>query len=210
MSVFARRQDNKNLAMDPIAPLRDFVIAMTTLVSNNLQEDAVLSEGTPLLERLIKSNSWLPDFCATPHPDFYQQFLLHGDPLERFSVVSFVWGPGQKSPIHDHGVWGLIGMLKGMEIAQSYQRLPNGALVTDGKEQRLQPGQIESISPQRGDIHHVRNALEKEPSISIHVYGGNIGAIRRHVYDPTTGASKSFVSGYSSDLVPNLWDRSGC
>jgi len=40
------------------------------------------------------------------------------------------------------------------------------------------------------------------------VYGGNIGGVKRHVYDPSSGAIKNFVSGYSSTQVPNLWDRS--
>ena len=66
----------------------------------------------------------------------------------------------------------------------------------------------DAVSPAVGDIHVVANALADRPSISIHVYGANIGAVRRHVFDPETGAPKDFVSGYSSDRVPNLWDRS--
>ncbi len=42
----------------------------------------------------------------------------------------------------------------------------------------------------------------------MHLYGGNIGAVSRHVYDPDTGQAKPFVSGYSSPSLPNLWDRS--
>ena len=30
-------------------------------------------------------------------------------------------------------------------------------------------------------------------------------AIERHVFDPQSGAAKSFVSSYSADVVPNLW-----
>jgi predicted metal-dependent enzyme (double-stranded beta helix superfamily) len=40
------------------------------------------------------------------------------------------------------------------------------------------------------------------------VYGANIGAVKRHTYDPLSGNPKNFVSGYSSQQVPNLWDRS--
>jgi hypothetical protein len=32
--------------------------------------------------------------------------------------------------------------------------------------------------------------------------------VSRHVYDPATGQTKPFVSGYSSASLPNLWDRS--
>jgi len=97
---------------DQIAPLRNFVIAMTELVSQSKDEVTLVNASSKLLSKLITTDTWLPEFCTIPHPDFYQQYLLHADPLERFSVVSFVWGPGQKTPIHDHCTWGLIGMLK--------------------------------------------------------------------------------------------------
>lgn len=193
---------------DTAAPLRDFVVEMTKLVYLETKENKLLSEGAGLLKNLIKTDSWLPEFCTVPHPEFYQQFLLHADPLGKFSVVSFVWGPGQKTPIHDHCVWGLIGMLRGMEKGQRYKQLPSGELIQDGPETLLRPGDIEAVSPTIGDIHVVSNALPNQTSISIHVYGANIGAVKRHTYDPSTGKPKNFVSGYSSKQIPNLWDRS--
>lgn len=193
---------------DTIAPLREFVISMTNLVSQESAEANLISEGSELLKTLIQSDDWLPEFCAVPHPEFYQQYLLHADPLGRFSVVSFVWGPGQKTPIHDHCVWGLIGMLRGMEKGQRYQQLPSGELIIDGPETFLRQGDIEVVSPAIGDIHVVSNAVPDKTSVSIHVYGANIGAVKRHTYDPVTGQPKKFVSGYSSKQVPNLWDRS--
>ncbi|MNO06418.1 hypothetical protein D3C81_2281800 [compost metagenome] len=44
-------------------------------------------------------------------------------------------------------------------------------------------------------------------SISIHVYGGNIGAVKRAVY-AEDGSEKPFVSGYSNTRLPNIWDLS--
>ena len=75
-------------------------------------------------------------------------------------------------------------------------------------EHHIDPGGIDAVSPAVGDIHTVSNALPDRPSISIHVYGANIGAVRRHIYVPTTSAMKPFVSGYSNSVIPNLWDRS--
>lgn len=60
-----------------------------------------------------------------------------------------------------------------------------------------------------GDIHRVRNAYDDRVSISIHLYGGNIGRIRRSVYSADTGQRKEFVSGYSNTMVPNLWAPQG-
>jgi 3-mercaptopropionate dioxygenase len=72
----------------------------------------------------------------------------------------------------------------------------------------LFPGQVTAVSPQIGDIHRVENALSGRPSISIHAYGANIGAIARCVFVPETGETKPFVSGHANNTLPNLWDRS--
>ena len=197
-----------HLPADSIAPLRHFVTQMTHLIGQSREESFVRPKAKVLLKELIASDGWLPEFCTVPHPQFYQQYLLYADPLERFSVVSFVWGPGQATPIHDHMVWGLIGMLRGSETGQRYERDADGSLKPVGREEALMPGDIDEVSPTIGDIHIVKNAFADKTSISIHVYGGNIGGVKRHVYDPSSGAIKNFVSGYSSTQVPNLWDRS--
>jgi predicted metal-dependent enzyme (double-stranded beta helix superfamily) len=66
---------------------------------------------------------------------------------------------------------------------------------------------VDAVSPTVGDIHKVSNAFSDRTSISIHIYGANIGNTRRHVFDTNTGAQKDFVSGYSSNRLPNLWDQ---
>ena len=189
------------------SPLRDFVVAVTQELAHEATEARRLAAVRAHLARLLASDDWLPDELAQPHPDFYRQYLLHADPLERFSVVSFVWGPGQRTPVHDHTVWGLVGMLRGEEIAQPFGHHAHGRLVPLGDAQRLLPGQIEAVSPTLGDIHQVSNAFADRTSISIHVYGANIGAVQRWVY-AADGNRKPFVSGYSNTTVPNLWDRS--
>lgn len=186
--------------------LLDFVTAMTRLCDASPADEALLLErAAPLMRALVAQDDWLPRAMAVPHPQHYQQHLLYGDPLDRFSLVSFVWGPGQKTPIHDHTVWGIIAMLRGAECGQRYERTPAGALAVVGEEVQLAPGELEVVSPTLGDIHQVRNAFDDRISISIHLYGGNIGRISRHVFTPDTGAVKDFVSGYSNALTPNLW-----
>ncbi len=37
------------------------------------------------LARLVARDDWLPPAYACPHPDHYQQYLLHADPAGRFS-----------------------------------------------------------------------------------------------------------------------------
>ncbi len=189
-----------------IARLRDFVVDLATFLDTAHDEAEALATGAGLLSHLVAHDDWLPEEFTRPHPDHYQQYLLHCDSRERFSVVAFVWGHGQGTPIHDHRVWGLIGMLRGAEQAEHYERGPDGRLRSLGHAEVLRPGQVEAVSPRVGDIHRVWNA-QNAPSISIHVYGANIGAVERATYGPD-GTEKRFISGYANTLVPNLWDKS--
>jgi predicted metal-dependent enzyme (double-stranded beta helix superfamily) len=187
--------------------LRAFIGALAELIDGNLHEADLLQRGARLLEQLVSHDDWLPEDFARPDPERYQQYLLHADSRQRFSVVSFVWGPGQSTPIHDHRVWGLIGMLRGAELSQGFARNSEGALIAEGPRVQLQPGQVEAVSPSVGDIHQVSNAFNDQVSISIHVYGANIGAVRRAVYQ-ADGSEKPFISGYSNAFLPNIWDLS--
>ena len=84
------------------ARLRDFLAAMSALITRaEGDEPTLLAEGRQLLGALVRHDDWLPEVFAQPHPQYYQQYLLYCDPLQRFSVVSFVWGPGQSTPVHD-------------------------------------------------------------------------------------------------------------
>lgn len=178
--------------------LQTFVSRVDSIVERHAADETALLDGVDAaLRELLSRDDWLDEECARPHPVYYQQYLLHADPQGRFSVVSFVWGPGQRTPIHDHCTWGVIGMLRGEEIARPY-RVEHGRLVADGPEERLLPGTTSRVSPAIGDIHVVRNAYDDRVSISIHVYGSDIGKQQRHVYDPQSGAVKTFVSGYSN------------
>lgn len=159
------------------------------------------SELGQAMQALVARDDWLPESMSVPHPQYYQQYCLYADPDDRFSVVSFVWGPGQCTPIHDHTVWGAIGMLRGAEICQAYEIdevAPPKAL---GEPERLEPGEVGFVAPSIGDVHRVSNAFSDRVSISIHVYGGNIGKINRHVFPEAGGPAKSFVSGYSEPVV---------
>ena len=187
--------------------LKNFVTTMTRIADTASDDDTWLRAARPVLAELVAVDDWLPDAYAAPDKQYYRQYLLHCDPLEHFSVVSFVWGPGQLTPIHDHTVWGLIGMLRGEEISTPYRAGAGGGMNVSGEPTRLVPGQVEALSPREGDIHQVKNAFEDRVSISIHVYGGNIGAVRRHVFQ-ADGTIKQFISGYSNGAVPNLWDQS--
>lgn len=116
--------------------------------------------------------------------------------------MSFVWRPGQKTPIHDHTVWGLVGVMRGEERCDEYS--PRVHLTGS---HRVRRGEVDRVSPRIGDVHVVSNAGHRT-AVSIHVYGANIGAVRRHIFDPRSREPREFVSGYHNAALPNPWDRS--
>lgn len=182
-------------ARSEAAPLHGFVAALADLVAS-ADEAAILAEGSDLLAALVADDDWLPPAYAQPDPARYQQYLLHRDPANRFSIVSFVWAPGQATPVHDHRIWGMVGVLRGAEFVEDFARGPEGRLLRVGPLRTVPAGAVEIFSPATGDIHRVANAFDDRVSISIHVYGADIGRVERATYD-ASGTAKRFVSGYA-------------
>ncbi len=180
---------------DPLAPLKAAVFALQTLSDSQPSDADWLARSEPIVRDLLASDAWLPDSHAASHPQFYQQHALHIDPANRFSVSSFVWGPSQGTPVHDHTIAGWVGVLRGAELCQSYSA---DGTTKRGEECRLNPGDVGAVSLSDdaiGDVHTVRNAYDDRNSVSIHVYRGNIAGTPRSVYKD--GEVKPFVSRYS-------------
>ena len=177
--------------------LERLVREMNPLFDRRAPESELLLAGRARLADLVARDDWLPEAYAAPDPERYRQYLLYRDPAARFSVVSFVWGPGQATPIHDHTVWGLVGVLRGAELSQRFRIARSGPPIALGPPERLYRGRVEAVSPTLGDVHRVQNAYADRVSISIHLYGADIGAVQRWTY-PRDGGRKVFVSGYSN------------
>lgn len=186
------------------APLRRFVTEVEAALAAGRGDNALLAEVKAAMAALVAGPGWLPPEFAAPDPAIYRQYLLYRDPATRFSVVSFVWGPGQKTPVHDHTVWGVIGQLVGSETSQSYRLDAQGRLHPAGPPETLRPGEVTTVSPATLDIHRVENPSATDTAISIHAYGADIGRVARHVYDAETGQPKHFISAYSNQTAPDI------
>lgn len=188
-----------NITLESAVPQRlaTFVAGLEGLIDAGATEPDIVERGGALLRDLVAHDDWLPAPLAQPDPHYYRQYLLYRDPQARFSVVSFVWGPGQSTPIHNHTVWGLIGLLRGAEIAQDFHLDDDGVVRTSGAPQRLEAGSVSAVSPTLGDIHQVYNAYADRVSIGVHVYGADIGAVDRAIFT-TDGGVKPFRSGYAN------------
>ncbi len=191
--------------MPDITPLRVFVQGLTALADAN--PVSLATDAATLMRALVAHDHWLPDGFDQTEPDpGYGQRLLHCDPLQRFSVVCFASRGGCRTPVHDHRVWGLVGVLRGAEISTEMLAGPLGTPMHQGRVERFAAGEVCTLGPEAPyDIHWVRNALADATSVSIHLYGSNIGAVPRGVYDPDTSRVTEFISGYDNAFLPNIW-----
>jgi 3-mercaptopropionate dioxygenase len=127
------------------------------------------------LKSLLAVDGWLAPEHQLPGRDTYRQHLLHVSEDRRLSVVALVWLPGQRTPIHDHVSWCVVGVYRGVESETHYR------LVEHGDESCLVPvgsfeapaGHVEALVPPAENIHSVA-AAGAGKTISIHVYGADI------------------------------------
>lgn len=155
-----------------------------------------------LLSNLIESEDWLPQaYRIVPEKKSYAQYLLFRAPDSRYSVLAVVWPPGSLTPVHDHLIWGVSGLLLGSAIETRFQARADsrdGARVRLNKQDRitLGRGSISCVIPP-DDIHQVINDTEAT-SIAIQVYGGDLAGVTRHGFDIETGEVFSIQTTYDN------------
>ena len=162
---------------------------------------AIVDRIEPLLHALVMDHDWLDQKFQRAIPKKpYSQYLLHRPADKSFSVVSFVWRPDNGSPVHDHCTWGVIGQHAGEEEETRFRRLddgsnPESAHIEKASVGVFRPGDVSHVYPPERDVHQIWNRTTT-PTVSVHVYGGDIGAQQRHTFDAESGRISPFVSGY--------------
>lgn len=97
------------------------------------------------------------------------------------TLLKVCFPSGRRTPPHDHGTWAQILLLSGEEKNTLYRR-ENGTL-RKASEVTLARG---SILPMRAETAHVAECVGSAPAIGLHVYGGDILALERRMWDPQT------------------------
>jgi predicted metal-dependent enzyme (double-stranded beta helix superfamily) len=114
-----------------------------------------------------------------------QEGYAHQNPELGYTAVVMTWAPGQCTPLHDHGgLWCVEGVVDGaMQVTQfdlTDASDDSYAFAERGKVQ-AGVGSAGSLIPP-WDYHVLGNALPDRPSLTLHVYGGDLTAC--HVFLP--------------------------
>jgi predicted metal-dependent enzyme (double-stranded beta helix superfamily) len=127
------------------------------------------------LETLLAADGWLAPEHRRGSRDGYRQHVLHVSPSRRLSVVALVWLPGQRTPVHDHVSWCVVGVYRGVERETRFRIAERGGerCLVPVETVLARPGHVEALVPPESNIHAV-TAVGTGKTISIHVYGADI------------------------------------
>ena len=111
-------------------------------------------------------------FSPNPRPGRY---LCYQDPDFDFVIMVLVWGPGDATPIHDHGTWGVELVLQNQLKVTNFTDCEVNPEPTD--EAVLSPGAVMHNLPPARDVHKIEHA-SGDAAISLHIYGRSMSANR--------------------------------
>lgn len=184
--------------------LTAFIESVNAIRASESDPSTIVAKIRPAFTTLMSDQSWLPDEFAQPKENSGMgsgigMWLLYraGDGSLAFS--SLVVPPGAQTPVHDHLAWGLVGLYRGTQDEDVFERRDDAsdeaACTLELVEARaLVPGDMYELLPEN-DIHRVRTTSDVT-SVSLHLLGNDNGCIWRHRFHPDEGRVEPFKSGW--------------
>lgn len=139
--------------------------------------DRVLALAPLMLDLIEDAASFLEPQHYRSDPNGYARNLIRDDPDHGLSLYALVWRPGQWTPVHDHGSWGVVGIVEGVLEERSYLRVSpeggedEGIDLVRGGIQLLTRGAVTSFVPNPDHIHVTGVPAERAQAVSLHLYG---------------------------------------
>lgn len=183
-----------------MSTLQSFIDDVQTVVDSTDDQYEITERVAARLSALLDSGYRLPAEFTRPAADHHVNYPLHIAPDDSWCLAAVVWNVGQRTPVHGHETWGVVGIHSGAEREFRYDKptaAEAGRPLRPAGEQLFERGEVTVCCTTDDDVHCVA-AVGDVPTVGIHVYGGNIGTIERQLYDPATGAVEWFVSGWNS------------
>ena len=170
--------------------LDQFVHECREIIREKFQPATSVEKIVPLMYRLLSGDKrFLKPEHFQSHPDHYARNAIYIDDDNLMSLYALVWQPGQWTPIHDHGTWGVVGVHEGILEERGYMRADNqtGAELDNidlvrGGVILLPPDSVTSFVPNPDHIHITGNPSSKKRVVSLHLYGNAMAGF--HIYDP--------------------------
>ena len=178
--------------------VRSFIESVRALIASAGSAGDSVELIRPEFARLLADSDWLPPEYQEAVPDSGMgggigQWLLFRAGDGSLSLFSLVVPSESETPVHDHLAWGLVGLYRGTQDEEIFERDGDGLRLVESRA--LEPGDFYALIPPADDIHRVRTT-SAETSVSIHLLTNDTGCVWRHSYDPESGEEHAFRSGY--------------
>jgi predicted metal-dependent enzyme (double-stranded beta helix superfamily) len=160
---------------------------------NETEEWDFLPQIRLLVRKLITNSYWLQTQQLAPDPKTGVGILTLYDEIGYpLTVQNVTFAPSTTSPIHNHGTWGVVAVLKGQEQHTFWQRVPDDPdhphRIEVVGHKILSPGEMISFMP---DAIHQVQALSDQPTVTFQIYG-DTQPRSRFEFDPITHTARSF------------------
>ncbi len=168
--------------------LKTFIAKVVSQISTQPEPaDCVLALAPVMLDLLEQADTFLEPQHFASDPGGYTRNLIYEAADDSMSLYSLVWLPGQWTPVHDHGSWGVVGVLEGILEERSYVRLSpdrganeNIDLVRGGVV-LLRQGAVTTFVPNPDHIHMTGVPPQRPRAVSLHLYGRMMSSF--NIYD---------------------------
>ena len=163
--------------------------------------DIVLELSPKLLELLPDADAFLTDEHRKPDAEKYARNAVYSCPEGSLSLFAMVWEPGQWTPVHDHGTWGVVGVVDGVLEERNFirtddqSRSDSGIVLRRGGNSLLTPGTVTTFVPNPDHIHRTGVPRTRKRAVTLHLYGRQMN--NYNVYDLELGRR------YPVELTPN-------
>ena len=163
--------------------------------------DCVLSLAPLMLDLIEQAGGFLEPRHYRSSPEGYSRNLIYDAPDASLSLYAIVWLPGQWTPVHDHGSWGVVGVVEGVLEERSYVRLSpdRGADeaidLARGGTVLLRHGAVTSFVPNPDHIHVTGVPAERPRAVSLHLYGRTMSDF--NIYDVASRSRRRIELAHS-------------
>jgi predicted metal-dependent enzyme (double-stranded beta helix superfamily) len=154
--------------------------------------DCVLALAPLMLDLIDRASTFLEPAHFRADPNHYARHLVHAAPDGSLSLYALVWSPGQWTPVHDHGSWGVVGVLEGVLEERSYVRVSSDREADEGIELvrggviLLRQGAVTSFVPDPDHIHVTGVPPQRARAVSLHLYGRAMDSFNTYDLDSGT------------------------
>ncbi len=178
-------------------------VARATACSRERPEpaDCVLALAPLMLDLVEQAATFLQPEHYRSSAASYSRNLIFNAPDASLSLYAIVWLPGQWTPVHDHGSWGVVGVVEGVLEERSYVRLsPDRGADSDIELARggvilLRRGAVTSFVPNPDHIHVTGVPAERPRAVSLHLYGRTMSDF--NIYDVAARSRRRIAVAYN-------------